>query len=115
MGGALLFVAIVLLGSIGWSVAGMLELKSLALRILAAYAASWATLVVVVVGLSVPGRLSRAALVVAIALLASGSFAVRLWRGPGRRTEARLSWKEPLADPVVRTLAIAVTVVGVYL
>ncbi len=116
MGGVLLLVvAVILLGLIGWWATGALGIESLALRSLAAYAASWAALVVCVVALSLPGWLSRGWLVLAIAVLAAGSLAVRRWRSTGPAARAGLEWKEPLADPVVRSLAIAVAVAGVYL
>ncbi len=83
MGGALLLVvALLLLGWVGWWVTGVLGMESRALRLLAAYAAAWAALVVVAVALSVPGWLGRGSLVVAIAVLAAGALAVRLWQRP---------------------------------
>ncbi len=116
MGGALLLVvALLLLGWVGWWVTAALGIESLALRLLAAYAAAWAALVVAAVALSVPGWLSRGSLVLAIAVLAAGSLAVRLWQRPGHAVTSGLEWKEPLADPIVRSLAIAVIVAGVYL
>ena len=116
MGGDLLLVAAaLLLGWVGWSVSGALGIDSLALRIAAAYPVAWGALVAAAVALSVPGWLSRGSLVLAIAVLAAGSLAVRLWRGPGPAVTAGPAWKETVADPIVRSLAIAVTVAGIYL
>jgi len=116
MGGGLLLVATVfLLVWVGWSVSGALGIESLALRIVAAYPVAWGALVAAAVAVSVPGWLSRGSLFLAIALLAGGLLAVRLWRGPGPAVTVDPAWIETLGDPIVRSLALAVTVAGVYL
>ena len=119
MGGVLLVVAVILLGSIGWWTTGALGIESFALRFAGAYSGGWGALVVAVVVLSTPGWLSRGSLVLTIALLAAGSLAIRLWHRPSPAVTARrrngIEWREPLADPVVRSLAIAMAVAGVYL
>ena len=116
MGGALLLVAaVVLLGCVGWYATGLLGIESPALRVLAAYPAAWAGLVAAAVLLSLPGWLDRASLLLAIAALAAASFVIARRRGPRGAPAPWTAWREALADPVVRTLAIAVAAAGVYL
>ena len=116
MGGALLLAAaVVLLGCVGWYLPAALGIDSPALRVLGAYPIAWAGLVAAAVLLSIPGWLDGGSLVVAIAALAAASFVVARHRSPGLAPVPWTAWREALADPVVRTLAIAVAVAGVYL
>ena len=116
MGGALLLVATVgLLVCVGWYLTGALGVESFVLRVLAAYPAAWAGLVAAVALLSVPGWLSRRSLVAVLAVLAVTVFLLEHRRAPRARPSLRPAWNEALADPVVRTLAIAMAVAGVYL
>lgn len=116
MGGALLLVAAaVLLVCLGWSLTGALRIGSPALRMMAAYPAAWAGLVAAAALLSVPGWLSRSSLVAALAALAAASLLLDRRRGARVRPSFPPGWREALADPVVRTLAVAMAVAGVYL
>ena len=116
MGGALLLVATLgLLGCVGWWLTGALGIESSALCVLGAYAGAWAALVATAALLSVPGWLCRWSLVAAIAALAVVSFVLDRRRGSRGGLSAPTGWNEALADPVVRTLAIAVAVAGIYL
>ena len=116
MGGALLLVAaVLLLCCVGWYVTGGLGIESQALRVLAAYPAAWAGLVAAATLLSLPAWLDRASLVVAIAAIAAASFAVARRRGLRGAPPPWTAWRDALADPVVRTLAIAVAAAGIYL
>jgi hypothetical protein len=116
MGGALLLVAaVVMLGCVGWCTTGAIGIQSPALRVLGAYTTAWAALVAAAVLVSVPGRLSRESLLVAITVLTVAAFvADRRWgRGQGTH-EPWLGAREAFADPVVRTLAVAVAAAGIY-
>ena len=116
MGGALLLAAAVgLLVCVGWYLTGALGIESFALRVLAAYPAAWAGLVVAAALLSVPGWMSRRSLLAAVAALAVVSFVLDRRRRSLRGSSFPPGWNEALSDPVVLTLAIAVATAGVYL
>ena len=118
MGGALLLVAaVVMLGCVGWCTTGAIGIQSPALRVLGAYTTAWAVLVAAAVLVSVPGRLSRESLLVAITVLTVVAFVADRRRSRGRGRGTHEPWRgarEASADPVVRTLAVAVAAAGIY-
>jgi hypothetical protein len=114
-GGLLLASAVGCLAIFGWLAAGAIRIASAAVRGLSAYVLAWTGLVVVTLVVSAPSGLSRWSLAAGIALLAAAAVSFRLVRGPRPVAHAIApAWRESLADPVVRTLAIAVAVAGVY-
>jgi hypothetical protein len=116
MSGALLLAAAVgCLAFWGWLAAAVLGVDSLPLRGLAAYVIGWAGLVAATMLLSFPALLSRWSLTLFIAALAGVALTARLRQGQPSPASLDPGWREALRDPVVRVLALAVLVAGVYL
>ena len=115
-GGLLLAAAIGCLALFGWLGAGAIGMTAVAMRGLSAYVLAWSGLVVAAVALSVPGELSRWTITAALAALAAIAVLWRLRQGPQPGVSSVVpACREALGDPVVRTLAVAVAVAGVYL
>ena len=113
-GGLLLCSALVCLALVGLLAAAMLGIDSPLRFALAAYVVSWATLVLATAVLSPEGGLSRQSLSLALAAIALGAVGVCLVRGRPR-LPAGAPWRATLRDPVLTTLAVAVTAAAVYL
>lgn len=116
-GGLLLAAAVGCLATLGWLLAGAIGVPTVAMRGLSAYVLAWTSLVVVTVAVSVPGELSRWTVTAALAVPAAAAAILSRPR-QGRQPVAPTvvpAWRDALDDPVVRTLAVAVAVAGVYL
>ncbi len=114
MGGGLLLVsALACLALVGALAATMLGIDSPLRFAVAAYVVAWATLVLAAAMLSPGGGLSRRSLSLALAALALGAVGVCLARGRPRLPAGR-TWRATLRDPVLATLAVAVTAAAVY-
>jgi hypothetical protein len=114
-GGILLAAGVGGLAIFGWLAAGTIGVTSAAMRTLSAYVLAWTGLVVVTLLVSAPGELSRWTLTAGVAVLAVAAVSFRLLRGPRPMVSTiGVAWRESTADPIVRTLAIAVAVAGAY-
>jgi hypothetical protein len=114
-GGLLLASAVGCLTIFGWLAAGAIDVRSAAIRGVSAYVLAWTGLVVATLAVSAPGALNRGTLTAGLAVLAAAAVAFRLLRTPPPAVSAIApAWREAVADPVVRTLAITVAVAGAY-
>ena len=116
MGGALLLAAAVgCLAYWGWVAAAIVGIDALPLRVLAAYVIGWAGLAVATALLSFPAMLSRWSLVLVVVAIAGIALAARLRQREPSAASLDPGWRDALRDPVVRMLAVAVLVAGIYL
>jgi hypothetical protein len=107
--------SVALLGVAGWTLAGAFGIRSLALRILAAYTLGWTVLVVSTAVLSIPGWLSRGSLFLLLMAAAGASLAARALLERVPFPSAGGAVHEALADPIVLAMAIVVVAAGTYL
>src|SRR4029079_6329212 len=91
--------SVALLGVAGWTLAGAFGIRSLALRILAAYTLGWTVLVVSTAVLSIPGWLSRGSLFLLLMAAAGASLAARALLERVPFPSAGGAVHEALADP----------------
>jgi hypothetical protein len=114
-GGLLLASAVACLAIFGWLTAGAIGVTSIPLRGVSAYVLAWTGLVVGTLAVSAPGALNRGTLTAGLAALAAAAVTLRVVRGPRSLAYAIApAWRETMADPVVRTLAVVVAAAGAY-